>query len=228
MALKAPGATATRAEADNYKNQIEAATQTYQAVTNAAMDPIAGIEGSRYRNKQIMDITREAVAGTGPGRSYLNQLASIFPGSSGDPYQLTVHYLNQNTSAALQSMGLPNTNAGAEVAAGATGNAQQNPGVILEVSKINDAVNTARDKFFRGMQLVTNGGNDMSLVNAYKSEFARNFDMNALRVEDAIRRKDADDLEKLKKQLGPDGMAEARRKLNNLHWLSTRGKLPGG
>lgn len=221
--LQRPGLNAPAADIANYNARIKQAGDEQQAVSNAANDPQNGVQVSRYRNGQILDLTK--VAPTGPGKEIWNHIASQFPGQGADAFQKIGHYLAQNSAAMAGKMGVPNTNMGQETAAAAAGNVTQNPEAIKEITKVNDALNTGFDLYNRGLAKVTNNGSDLSKVPAYKQAFGQNTDVNALRWADANRRNDREEIAQLSKQ-GPAAIAAWQKKLATLKALVTTGDLP--
>jgi hypothetical protein len=221
--LQRPGPNAPAADQANYNARIKQAGDEQQAVSNAANDPQNGVQVSRYRNGQILDLTR--VAPTGPGKEIWNHIASQFPGQGADAFQKIGHYLAQNSAAMAGKMGVPNTNMGQETAAAAAGNVSQNPEAIKEITKVNDALNTGFDLYNRGLGKVTDNGSDLSKVPAYKQAFGSNLDVNALRWADANRRNDREEIASLSKQ-GPKAIASWQQKLSTLKSLATTGDLP--
>jgi hypothetical protein len=221
--LARPAPNAPAADQQNYKARIEAAGQEYQGVSSAAADPMNGVQATRYRNQTILDLIPHA--DTGPGRALLNKAASALPGSSGDAYQDLEHYTAQNSAALASKMGVPSTNLGAQTAAAAAGNVERNPGALAEITKTNDALNTAFDLYNRGLAKVTNNGSDMSRAASYKQAFGQNLDINAIRWADAHRRGDKEEIAALAKQ-GPKAIAAWNQKLGTLKALADKGDLP--
>lgn len=221
--LRQPGLNDPAGRA-SYNAQIAAATKEYQEVSAGANDPMNGVQATRFRNQQILDLIPHAT--TGPGLRLLNTLASRIPGSSGDAYQDLEHYTAQNSAALAARMGVPNTNLGAETAAAAAGNVERNPGALAEITKTNDALNTAADLYNRGLARVTGNGSDMSRVASYKQAFGANFDVNALRWADAYRRGDQQEIASLRQRYGAGGIARFQKELATLKSLATTGNLP--
>lgn len=223
-ALQRPGMNAPRVDQENYNQQIESARHVTETVRALANDPMNGVQSTRFRNQRILELIPHA--NTGPGRDLLNKVASALPGSSGDTYQDLEHYTAQNSAALAKAMGVPGTNLGAETAAAAAGNVQRNPGALAEITRTNDALNTAFDLYNRGLAKVTRNGNDMSRVNSYTQAFGSNLDVNALRWADAHRHGDKQEQAKLEKQMGAQGLAAARQRLRILKSLAENGDLP--
>jgi hypothetical protein len=219
-----PAPNAPAADQANYQRMIQGAGEEQRAVSQAANDPTNGVQATRFRNQQILDLIPHAT--TGPGTKILNTLASRLPGASGDAYQDLEHYTAQNSAALAKQMGVPGTNLGAETAAAAAGNVERNPGALKEITKTNDALNTAFDLYNRGLAKVTNNGSDLSRAASYKQAFGQNLDINAVRWADAHRRGDAEEIQQLQKKLGPQGIADATQKLNTLKSLAVNGDLP--
>jgi hypothetical protein len=224
--LTRPGANAPKADQDAYNAQIDSARQDVSGARNAANDPTNGVQSTRFRNQRIIDLIPHA--NTGPGSETLNNIVSQLPREfqTGDAYQDIEHYTAQNSSALAKIMGVPGTNLGAETAAAASGNAKKNPGALNEITKTNDALNTAFDLYNRGLQKLTNNGSDLSKVNSYKQAFGSNLDINAVRWADAHRRGDTQEINDLTKKLGADGIAKAKQSLKTLKSLSESGDLP--
>lgn len=223
-AMVRPGANAPAADQTNYNARIKALGDEYGAVSTATNDPMNGVQSTRFRNQQILDLIPHA--STGPGMRMLNTVASRLPGSTGDAYQDLEHYLSQNSASLAQTMGVPKTNLGAETAAAAAGNVERNPGALREITRTNDALNTAMDLYNRGFAKVTNNGSDMSRAASYKQAFGQNLDINAVRWADAHRRSDQQELEDLQRKLGPKGLQQAQQRLQVLRSLAANGDLP--
>jgi len=222
--LQRPGLNAPAADQANYATRIKQAGDEYQAVSGAANDPQNGVQVSRYRNGQILNLTQ--VAPTGPGKDIWNHFASQIPGEGADAFQKIGHYLAQNSAAMAGKMGVPNTNMGQETAAAAAGNTAQNPKAIAEITRVNDALNTGFDLYNRGLAKVTNNGSDLSRAAAYKQAFGQNLDVNALRWADAHRRGDTQEINELRQKFGDNGISGWTQKLNSLKSLATQGDLP--
>jgi hypothetical protein len=222
--LQRPGINAPKADQENYNARIKQAGDEYQAVSGASNDPQNGVQVSRYRNGQILELTK--VAPTGPGKEIWNHIASQLPGEGADAYQKIGHYLAQNSAAMAGKMGVPNTNMGAETAAAAAGNTSQNPKAIAEITRVNDALNTGFDLYNRGLAKVTNNGSDLSRAASYKQAFGSNMDVNALRWADAHRRGDTAEIKELQQKGGNAGVEQWTKKLQTLKSLATAGDLP--
>jgi len=224
-AIARPGPNAPAQQQAQYAEQNK---NNMAAVTNAnaiTTDPQNNPQATRYRNGEILRLVDSGPA-TGPGKDIWNHIASQFPGGAGDAYQKIGHYLAQNTIAGLNTMGVPNTNAGQETSGAATGNVQQNPGAIKEITKVNDAVNSARMKYIQGLQKVTQNQSNFDSVPAYQQAFGQNFDINLFRLEDAQRRGDKSEVDTIVQKLGPQGLKALGQKKRIIDSLTNNGSLP--
>jgi hypothetical protein len=225
--IQRPGLNAPAGDQQRYTAIMEAGRQHYGDVSGAANDLQNGVGPTRYRNDQIQDILNsKTFSPTGPGAAQLNWISSKIPGQSGDAFQKIGHYLAQNSAAIAQKMGVPGTNMGSEQAAAASGSTSQNKGALLEITKVNDAMNTALDMYNRGLAKVSGNGADPSKVPAYRQAFGQNFDMNVLRYDDALRRNDKAEIDKIKQEAGPNGLKAMGAKRKVLHSLADTGELP--
>ena len=225
--IPAPKATDPGPVQARYNAQMEEARQHVASVSAAANDTQNGVVPTRYRNDQIVSILNDhKFSPTGPGAAQLNWLASKLPGASGDDFQKLGHYLAQNNAAIAQKMGVPNTNLGAETAAAGSGNTSQNKGALLEITKVNDAMNTGLDLYNQGLAKLTNNGADPSKVAAYRNAFGKNYDVNVLRFDDALRRNDRPEMDTIAAKAGPQGLKNMAVKRKALHSLADTGDLP--
>ena len=222
--LQRPSPNAPAADQQNYNAQIKAAGEHQGAISAAANDPMNGVQATRFRNQQILDLIPHA--NTGPYLKILNTLASRLPGSTGDAYQDIEHYTAQNSAALAKTMGVPGTNLGAETAAAAAGSVERNPGALAEITKTNDALNTALSLYNKGLAKATNNGSDPSRVNSYRQAFGQNLDINAVRWADAHRRNDEAEIKQLQDKYGKTGVAGFAKSLKVLKSLSENGDLP--
>lgn len=180
----------------------------------------------RNINKQILQLSRDTK--TGPGSQYWQKgLATIGLGNIGDNYQELGKYLEKNAINAMQTMGGPPSDARLSAASAANGSTEFNPGALQAVTKFNDAATSALDKYRQGMDKSV-GTDNPNFANAakFKSEWAKNLDVDVFRVENAIRDHDTMELQKIKNELGSEKMKELAKKRRNLESLSSTGKLP--
>jgi hypothetical protein len=222
-----PPVNAPPGDTDRYNKQMADNREHVASVSAAANDTQNGVVPTRYRNDQIESILNDhTFSPTGPGAAQLNWIASKLPGAAGDDFQKLGHYLAQNNAAIAQKMGVPNTNLGAETAAAGSGNTSQNKGALLEITKVNDAMNTGLDLYNQGLSKLTNNGADPSKVAAYRNAFGKNYDVNVLRYDDAVRRGDRPEIDSLTKKMGAQGMQAMGAKRKVLHSLADTGDLP--
>ena len=226
---------ATNSDVENWTKAREDVRKEQTDVARAASDPNNGVMATRYRNIRIDELTNPQnaeYANTGQGATAWARIASatartlgVKDDAPGTPIQKVGHYLAQSTAALAQRMGVPNTNMGAEQASAAAGNVEQNPAAIREIAHVNDAMNTAFDYYNRGLAAVSKGGSDPSRVAAFRQEFGKSVDLDALRWEDAVRRHDQDEANRIAGNMSPERRREMKQHLTTLRNLATKGDL---
>jgi hypothetical protein len=228
---KRPADIAPKSEQERYTNTMQQSADHVNGVSAAANDTQNGVAATRFRNDKILGLTASGAA-TGPGKETWNHIASWFPGESGTAYQKIGHYLAQNSAAIAGKMGVPNTNMGAETAAASAGNVAQNPGAIAEITRVNDALNSGLDLYNKGLARVSSNGADPSKVPAFRQAFGQNFDVNVMRYDDALRRADIDpkgskaEIDRIKSEVGAEGLKALGAKRKILHSLADTGDMP--
>lgn len=183
----------------------------------------------RNINQNILRLSRDTKTGPGSGVWQKTMGAVLAPlGLSGgtDNYQELGKFLEKNAIQNMQAMGGSPSDARLSAAAAANGTTEFNPGALQMVTKLNDATLSGVDKYRQGMDKAV-GVENPNFANAakFKSEWAKNLDIDVFRVENAIRDHDTMELQKIKQELGPERMKELARKRKNLESLSSTGHL---
>lgn len=181
-------------------------------------------------NQNILRLSRDT--DTGPGSSkwqkVLGGVSAFWGGTEQvNNYQELGKYLEKNAIAGMTAMGGPPSDARLSASMAANGSTEFNARALQDVTKFNDAINTALGKYRNGMDIAVGMNNERPLaVSRFRAQWAHNFDPNVFRLENAIRDKDTMELEKLKKELGSEGLVELLEKKRNLQSLATSGHLP--
>lgn len=186
---------------------------------------------NRSINQNILRLSADAK--TGPGTEIwqhaLGALGAPFGLSANASYQEVGKFLEKNAIANMQAMGAPGSDARLHAAAAANGSTSFNKQALQDVTKFNDATNTALIKYRQGIdQAIGTRNPNYTDLPRFKAEWAKNFDVNIFRAENAIRDNDTEELAKIKKELGPARMRELAQKRRNLESLSSTGELPRG
>lgn len=179
----------------------------------------------RAINDKLLSLSEQTR--TGPGAQSVQKIAAAVGLPSGSNYQEINAYLERQAAAAGQAMGLPNTNAGLHAAQQASGTAEYTPQALQEKVKFADALNSGAMAYRKGLDnLVGMGATpDYTRYQAFRSAWAQNFSPDVFRAEDALRRGDKKELESIKSELGSRGMAEMKKRRDNLRALEN-GQLP--
>ncbi len=207
------------------QNDIRAFQQEVQGTRSAAdTAPTA-----RNINAQILRLADNAK--TGPGTEVwqhaVGALAAPFGLSPTANYQELGKFLEKNAIQNMQSMGGPPSDARLSAAAAANGSTHFSPEALKAVTKFNDATNTALMQYRQGLDRSVGMGQnvDYTKLPAFKAAWAKNFDVDVFRVENAIRDGDKAELAKIKSELGPEKLKALAQKRANLNALS-EGQVP--
>jgi hypothetical protein len=163
---------------------------------------------------------------TGPLVSYL-QNTKIGGQVFGDDYQELGKYLEKNAIANMQAMGGPPSDARLSAAVAANGSTQFNPKALKAVTQFNYATNTGLEKYRQGIDKAIGTSNpDYGQLPAFKAEWAKNFDIQAFELENAVADGDVAAQKRILSGLNKAQRADLARKMQNLDSLSATGKLP--
>lgn len=184
---------------------------------------------ARNINAQILRLSSDAK--TGPGsdvwQHVIGAVGAPFGLSPSASYQEVGKFLEKNAINNMQAMGGPPSDTRLSAAAAANGSTSFSPDALKAVTKFNDATTTALDQYRQGMDhAVGMGANvDYTKLPAFKAAWAKNFDVDVFRVENAIRDGDKAELAQITKELGPARLKALAEKRRNLVQLSRTGQL---
>lgn len=174
--------------------------------------------------KHILDLSTET--STGPLASYLQE-TKIGGQFFGDNYQELGKYLERNALSAMSAMGGPPSDARLSAAVAANGSTRFNPEALRAVTEFNYAANSGLEAYRNGMdQAVGLEKPDYTQLARFKADWAKNFDIDAFRLENAIEDGDKEAADSIKKSLSPSRLKELAEKMENLDSLSETGRLP--
>lgn len=163
---------------------------------------------------------------TGPLVSYLQNTAvggQVF----GDNYQELGKYLEKNAIANMQAMGGPPSDARLSAAVAANGSTKFNPKALKAVTQFNYATNTGLERYRQGLdKTIGTKTQDYTKLPAFKAAWAKNFDIDAFRLENAVADGDTAAQKEILKDMTPSRRAEVARKMKNLDALAETGSLP--
>ena len=146
---------------------------------------------------------------------------------AGDSYQELGKYLEKNAISNMQAMGGPPYDARLSAATAANGSTKFNPQALKEVTRFNYATNTALEAFRQGIDNAVGTSNpDYSALPRFRSEWAKNFDIDVFRLENAINDGDEATKNKLLEGLSPAQAGVLMDKRKNLDALRNTGRMP--
>jgi hypothetical protein len=176
--------------------------------------------------KKILKLSDDT--NTGPLVSFF-QNTKIGGQVFGDNYQELSKYLEKNAIANMQAMGGGGSDARLEAAVAASGSTRFNPDALRAVTEFNYATNSALEQYRSGIdKAVGTDKQDYSKLPQFKADWAKNFDVDVFRIENAERDGDKKALEALRKEIlsTPGRAKELQEKRRNLEALSKNGRLP--
>lgn len=163
---------------------------------------------------------------TGPLVSFL-QNNPIGGQVFGDNYQELGKYLEKNAIANMQAMGGPPSDARLSAAVAANGSTKFNPKALKAVTQFNYATNTGLERYRQGLdKAIGTKDQDYSKLPEFKAQWARNFDIDAFRLENAVADGDTAAQKEILAGMSKERRAEVARKMKNLDALSETGRLP--
>lgn len=163
---------------------------------------------------------------TGPLVSFL-QNNPIGGQVFGDNYQELGKYLEKNAIANMQAMGGPPSDARLSAAVAANGSTKFNPRALKAVTQFNYATNTGLERYRQGLdKAIGTKEQDYSKLPEFKAQWARNFDIDAFRLENAVADGDTAAQKEILAGMNKERRAEVARKMKNLDALSETGHLP--
>lgn len=180
---------------------------------------------NRNINQQLLQLS--AATATGPATAAVQKIAGALGLRSGSRYQEINAYLDRQAASQALAMGVPHTNAGLAASQTATGTTEYTPAALQEKVKYADALNSGTMAYREGLDKAvgTGGTPNLSKYQPFRSAWAKNFDPDIYRVEDAQRRGDAAELNSLRERLGSRGMKVLAQKSANLRALEN-GQIP--
>lgn len=180
---------------------------------------------TRNVNDQLLKLSSETA--TGPATQTVQKLAAVLRMPSGSTYQEIGAYLDRQASLQARSMGVPNTNAGLAAAERASGTTEYTPQALQEKVKFADALNSGVMAYRQGLERIIGTGPtpDLTKYQAYRASWAKNFDPDIFRAEDAQRRGDQAELKAIRARIGSKGMKLLAQKSANLRELES-GVIP--
>jgi len=207
----------------SYAGQTEDIANYQHEVSNTRA---AADQAPANRNifQQILKLADQT--NTGPLVSFL-QNNPVGGQVFGDNYQELGKYLEKNAIANMSAMGGPPSDARLSAAVAANGSTKFNPKALKAVTQFNYATNTGLERYRQGLdQAIGTKEQDYSKLPEFKAAWAKNFDIDAFRLENAIADGDAAQQRAILAELPPARRKEVARKMKNLDSLSETGHLP--
>jgi len=180
---------------------------------------------NRHVNDTILKLSEDTATGPGTAAWHkaLGRVTGLAGGNQVADYQTISAMLDRQAAMSAKQMGLPDTNAGLQTAAGLSGTTDYAPEALQTKVKLTDALVEGSHQYRQGLDKVVGTGpnQDLTRYNDFRAQWADNFDPNVFRAENAIRRGDKKELAAIKDEVGSRGMAELKQKSDNLRKLAS-------
>lgn len=180
---------------------------------------------NRHVNDTILKLSEDTATGPGTAAWHkaLGRVTGLAGGNQIADYQTISAMLDRQAAMSAKQMGLPDTNAGLQTAAGLSGTTDYAPEALQTKVKLTDALVEGSHQYRQGLDKVVGTGQnqDLTRYNDFRAQWADNFDPNVFRAENAIRRGDKKELASIKDEVGSRGMAELKEKSDNLRKLAS-------
>jgi hypothetical protein len=185
---------------------------------------------NQHVNDELIRLSKDT--STGPGtKAWHNTFGKLFGLGGGNQiadYQKIGAYLDRQAAMSATQMGLPETNAGLQTAANLSGTTDYTPAALQTKVNLTSAMVEGAHQYRHGLDKVvgTGANQDLSKLQQFRAQWADNFDPNVFRAENALRRDDKKELAEIREEVGSRGMAELKRKSENLRRLEAGELLP--
>lgn len=177
-------------------------------------------------NQSIMRLSDSAK--TGPGSSAwqhaIGALGAPFGLSPTASYQEVSKFLEKNAISNMQAMGGPPSDARLSAAAAANGGPEFSPKALQYVTRFNDATVSALEMYRQGMdKAVGTVGPNYLATPAFRSAWAKNFDIRVFELHNALQSGDKDGVKEVLSGLSKAQAQTLKEKWATLQKLSENG-----
>jgi hypothetical protein len=198
------------------------AARKIQADSNQAAK---GVNQTQFNNNQIIKLADQTLTGTGAqalaklGGGYA---AIPFTTNEADNLQKLGHYMALETANLAASSGL-GTDAARNLASQVSGDITWTKDAIKSTARINRALSTSTDLFNQGLnKSIANAKNNPLAGREFSNKWSSLADVNTIRLMDAVRNKDNDEIKTIVDSLGgpnSDGYKKLLLKAGSLNNL---------
>lgn len=181
--------------------------QDLSAMRMSANRAASSVPTQHFNSQQIIKLADET--NTGVGAQYAANLRGQAAGipwtsNSADNYGRLMHYLALQSQTNSQAMGA-GTDAARDMAEKATASSAWTKEAIKSATKVNDALATGVELYNRGLESAINDPNNPKGIFAardFQNAWSRAFDVNAMRLQNAINRGDRQEQEDVIRSVG--------------------------
>jgi hypothetical protein len=211
---------------------------TLEAATKLRLDTRAAAQQvgvQQFNSDQIIKLADEVISGKGAGTianltgGYAGLNGLGIGGKNATNLQQLGHYMALQTQALTAGTGLGNTDAGRAIGGQIAGDIQWTPEAIKQTARVNRALSTGTELFAQGVDnaFTRSKGNPFAAAEFQQrwSTALGNDGINAIRLYDAIRKKDNEAIKEVVTQAGGANSAGYQNLVNKIGQMQ---KLIGG
>lgn len=165
-----------------------------QGIRANANQTASTVPEQQFNTNQIIHYAENATTGT--GAQFLNNLKGQFSGlpftaDSATNFNMLGHSIALQTGSLANSAGLNGTNSARSLAEESTSKTDWTKDAIVQSARTMRALSTGANLFNEGIENAVSSGNPFA-ARTFQNEWARVADVNAMRLYDAVKNKDAD------------------------------------
>jgi hypothetical protein len=181
----------------------------------ASNDAARSVAEQRANNREIIKLTDGAI--TGAGSDKLNSVLTSaglqgLTGDTGTDYNLIGHYLSMQAQNNAKMMGA-GTDASRGISEQVAGSRTWTADALKKATKVNDALAAGVGYFNDGLEKAINDPNNQKSIFAardYQNAWAKNMDVRALRLLNAVEAGDKGERAAILKEIGGEGSPAAK------------------
>lgn len=201
------------------------------ALRDQAQAAASAVPAQRFNNDQILKLSDSAFTGTGSEglAKALNAVGLQKTNDAGADTAKLQHFIGLQIQQNASSMGA-NTDAARQLAAQAVLPGSSPAQAIKAITRINDAYAVGTELFNRGIAATMQNPNnqkDVFAIRDFQNAWTANFDPRITLLENAQKDGNKAEVDRIKKELGQNGIQTLLKKAQNLQRLIHQGAVGG-
>lgn len=187
-----------------------------QKIRNSALESAGSYQNQLHDNNKIIELAKKAT--TGVGAETLANLAGGFAavpwtGDKASYFNELGHYLDKQAATLASTPGFGGTDAARSMAQSVSGTKEYTDKALISIARTNRALSTGNYLFSQGIENGSKANpNNPVYAREFKNKWNQVADVNALKLYDAVKNKDDDQIKEIVKSLGGEN-SDAYKKL---------------